>query len=189
MVAHSAAGKLQGLTDDRVWYELAYVAGVTNGLNAVADGLGLPLEFAPPSAPPPAFSLTAFDEATPAAKEVLTEIAAFYSMERAPAVFRWMARDPRFLQGYWRATREVFSDGALDRLTKEVLAWAASLTAKSRYGADFHLHEARRLGLSEDGVTEVVEVVQCFNTVTKIADAIQLSPDFDHRAGSATDGG
>ena len=28
---------------------------------------------------------------------------------------------------------------------------------------------------------EVVEVVQCFNTVTKIADALQLEPDFDPR--------
>jgi hypothetical protein len=27
-----------------------------------------------------------------------------------------------------------------------------------------------------------MEVVQCFNTVTKIADALQLSPDFDPRA-------
>jgi alkylhydroperoxidase/carboxymuconolactone decarboxylase family protein YurZ len=187
VVAHSAAGKLQGLADDRVWYELAYVAGVTNGLNAVADGLDLPLEFVPSSGAPPAGSLTESDGATAAAKDVLAEIAAFYAMERAPAVFRWMARDPRFLQGYWSATREVFSDGILDRLTKEVLAWAASLTAKSRYGADFHLREVRRLGLSEDGVTEVVEVVQCFNTVTKIADALQLAPDFDHRAGSSNE--
>jgi hypothetical protein len=30
----------------------------------------------------------------------------------------------------------------------------------------------------------LVEVVQCFNTVTKIADALQLQPDFDPRAGA-----
>ena len=61
---------------------------------------------------------------------------------------------------------------------KEVLALAASLTAKSDYGVDFHLREVRRLGLSEQGLTEAIEVVQCFNTVTKIADALQLPPDF-----------
>ena len=97
MVAHSAAGKLQGLTDDRVWYELAYVAGVTNGLNAVADGLDLPLEFAPPSGAPSPFSLTESDGATSAVKDVPAEIAAFYAMERSPAIFRWMARDPRLM--------------------------------------------------------------------------------------------
>ncbi len=100
-------------------------------------------------------------------------------MERPPAVFRYMARDPGFLQSYWAATREAFLDRKLDRLTKEVLAFAASLTAKSDYGVDLHLREARRLGLTERGVTEAVEVVQCFNTVTKIADALQLQPDFN----------
>jgi AhpD family alkylhydroperoxidase len=118
----------------------------------------------------------------PQVKDVFAEITAFYAMEQPPAVFRWMARDPRFLQGYWEATRAAFTAGRLDRLTKEVLAWAASLTAKSRYGVDFHLRELRRLGLSEDGVTEIVEVVQCFNTVTKIADALRLEPDFSSRA-------
>ena len=117
-------------------------------------------------------------------KAVFDEMMAFYALDRPPAVFRWMARDAGFLQDYWAATREAFSDRKLDRLTKEVLALAASLTAKSDYGVDFHLREVRRLGLSDQGLTEVIEVVQCFNTVTKIADALQLQPDFDPRPGT-----
>lgn len=128
------------------------------------------------------FSRRVMLEKSREAKTVFEEIAAFYEMDRPPAVFRWMARDVGFLQNYWAATREAFSDRKLDRLTKEVLAFAASLTAKSDYGVDFHLREARRLGLSEQGLTEAIEVVQCFNTVTKIADALQLEPDFDPRA-------
>ncbi len=185
MVAHSAAGKLQGLEDDRIWYELSYVAGVTNGLNAVADGLDLPLDFSP-SAPRPVLPLVDPAQASPEIKDLFAEITEFYAMDQPPAIFRWIARDPRFLQGYWGATRAAFRPGRLDRLTKEILAWAASLTARSRYGVDFHLREMRRLGLSEDGITEVVEVVQCFNTVTKIADALQLSPDFNARVGQPT---
>jgi len=122
------------------------------------------------------------DEASPDVKAVFDEITVFYAMECVPAVFRWMARDPLFLQGYWGAVREAFADRKLDRLTKEVLAFAASMTAKSDYGVDLHLREARRLGLSEQGVGEAVEVVQLFNTVTKIADALQLQPDFDPRS-------
>ncbi len=56
------------------------------------------------------------------------------------------------------------------------------MTGKSDYGVDFHLREARRLGLSEPALTEAVEVVQLFNTVTKIADALQLQPDFNPRS-------
>jgi AhpD family alkylhydroperoxidase len=163
-----------------VWYELAYAVGVTHALNAVADGLRLPLEFSG-SARTPVVALP--DGEPPAdAKAVLDEIAGFYAMDRPPAVFRWMARDPAFLPGYWGATREAFADRRLDRSTKEILALAASMSAKSDYGVDLHLREARRLGLSEQGLTEAVEVVQLFNTVTKIADALQLQPDFDPRA-------
>ncbi len=156
------------------------MAGVTHALNAVADGLRLPLEFTA-SSRSPILPVLGEGEAGLEVKEVFDDIRAFYAMDRPPAVFRHMARDPGFLRGYWEATREAFSDRRLDRLTKEVLALAASLTAKSDYGVDFHLREARRLGLTDQGLTEAVEVVQLFNTVTKIADALQLQPDFDPR--------
>ena len=160
-----------------MWYEVAYVAGITHGLNALADGLRLPLDFSP-SARVPAVAIVDDGRVEPEVKATLNEIQAFYAMPSAPAIFRFLARDPGFLQSYWGATREAFGDRKLDRLTKEVLALAASVTAKSDYGVDFHLREARRLGLSEQGLTEALEVVQCFNTVTKIADALQLEPDF-----------
>jgi len=179
-VAHSAAGKLQGLADEKIWYEVAYLTGVTHALNTVADGLRLPAEFSPSvhhllvALPDPA-------DGEADLKTVFDEIRAFYAVDQVPAVFRWMARDPGFLQSYWQATREAFADRALDRLTKEILAFAASMTAKSDYGVDFHLREARRLGLSDRGLTEAVEVVQLFNTVTKIADTLGLKPDFPAR--------
>ena len=126
-------------------------------------------------------ALPSADEASLEVKAVFDEIMVFYATDRVPAVFGWMASDPIFLQGYWGAVREAFADRTLDRLTKEVLAFAASMTAKSDYGVDLHLREARRLGLNERGLGEAVEVVQLFNTVTKIADALQLQPDFDPR--------
>jgi AhpD family alkylhydroperoxidase len=165
-----------------VWYEVAYVAGVTHALNAVADGLRLPLEFAPL----PRQSVLPLPDLAAAPAEVravFDEIGAFYALDRPPAVFRWMARDPAYLQSYWAATREAFSDRVLDRPMKEVLSFAASMTGKSDYGVDFHLREARRLGLADQALTEAVEVVQLFNTVTKIADALRLQPDSP--AGSA----
>ena len=154
------------------------MAGTTHALNAVADGLRLPLEFAN-TGRSPVVVMPRADEDSPEVKAVFDEIQAFYAMDRVPAVFRWMAHDPIFLQGYWAAVREAFTDRKLDRLTKEILALAASMTAKSDYGVDLHLREARRLGLTDRGLTEAVEVVQLFNTVTKIADALQLQPDFN----------
>jgi len=161
---------------------VAYVAGTTHAVNSVADGLRLPLEFAP-SSRIAAVPLPEVGEVTPEVKAAFDEIRTFYAMDHVPAVYRWMARDAGFLQGYWTAVRAAFTDRKLDRLTKEILAFAASMTAKSDYGVDFHLREARRLGLSDPMLTEAVEVVQLFNTVTKIADALQLQPDFAHAIG------
>ena len=148
----------------------------------MADGLRLPLDFSPSSR---VAAAPLIDAATAPAdvKQIFDDLGSFYAMDEPPVVFRYMARDPVYLQSYWTATRAAFVDRHLDRRTKEVLALAASLAAKSDYGVDFHLREARRLGLSEQGVTEAIEVVQCFSVVTKIADALQLQPDFDPRAG------
>jgi len=157
------------------------VAGTTHALNAVADGLRLPLEFAP-SVRSPVVAVPSTEDASPELKAIFDDIQTFYAMDRVPAVFRWMARDAVFLQGYWSAVREAFADRKVDRLSKEILALAASMTAKSDYGVDLHLREARRLGLSEQGLTEATEVVQLFNTVTKIADALRLQPDFNPRS-------
>jgi AhpD family alkylhydroperoxidase len=88
-----------------------------------------------------------------------------------------MANDPGFARDIWAAVRAAFAPGALDRLTKEILALAASVTAKSDYGVDFHLREVRRLGLSGAGVLEAPQVTQMFNGFTKIADALGLVPD------------
>ena len=166
--------------DEKIWYELAYVAGVTHALNAVADGLRLPLEFSA-SSRLPLISLSDPPADDSDLKGLFDDIRGFYAVQEVPAVFRWMARDRGFLQSYWEATRAAFTDRTLDRLTKEILAFAASMTAKSDYGVDFHLREARRLGLSDQGLTEAVEVVQLFNTVTKIADTLGLQPDFPAR--------
>ena len=159
------------------------MAGVTHALNAVADGLSLPLEFSASSRRPfvPLSDPQADDNDL---KPLFDDIRSFYVVEHVPAVFRWMARGRGFLQSYWEATRAAFTDRALDRPTKEILAFAASMTAKSDYGVDFHLREARRLGLTDQGLTEAVEVVQLFNTVTKIADTLGLHPDFPARPAS-----
>ncbi len=168
-----------GYSDDAYWYEAAYVYGVTNGINAVADGLRLPLDFSDTPARKPLVKPIELDEASDQLKDIYSDIMAFYQTEHVPAIFKALAHDEGYLKDYWGAVRFVFSDGKLDRLTKETLAFAASMAAKSDYGVDLHLAEARRLGLSEKGVMEAVQVVQLFSCYTKIADGLQLSPDFD----------
>ena len=53
-----------GYGDDAYWYEASYVYGVTNGINAVADGLRLPLENSDNSDRNPLVKPIEFEEAS-----------------------------------------------------------------------------------------------------------------------------
>jgi len=151
---------------------------VTNGINTVADGVRVPLDFSDGPGRTPLVRLIELEEASNLVKRIYQDIQAFYQTACVPNVFKVLAHDESYLHDYWAAVRFVFTDRRLDRLTKEAVALAASMAAKSDYGVDVHLREVRRLGLSEKGVMEVIEVVQLFSCYTKIADGLQLEPDF-----------
>lgn len=151
---------------------------MTNGINAVADSLRLPLDFSEVPGRQPLLPLIEFEQASTPVQQVYRDIQVFYQSEHVLNIFKALAHDPGYLHDYWGAVRFVFGDRHLDRLTKEAVALAASMAAKSDYGVDLHLREVRRLGLSEKGILEVIEVVQLFSCYTKIADGLQLEPDF-----------
>ena len=152
------------MTGDAVWYEAAFVVGMTNALNVVADGL--------------AATLAALDprDAAAEAQPVLADVRAFYAGE-VPLPFRIVARDPGYLGDLWDAARRAFDDGRLPRRLKTALAFAVSLTTRSAFGTAFHLRELQRLGVGEAGIMEVVGVTQMFSSYTKIADTLQLESD------------
>jgi len=154
---------------DHLWYEAAQVVGITNALNVVADALdGTTTEL-----------LSPLGEATASAeaRTLFADIRAFYAGAAVPSPFRVMAHDPAYASDVWRAVKRAFSDDRLERRLKESLAFAVSLTSRSRFGTAFHLTEMRRLGVGERGVMEVLGVTQMFSSYTKIADTLQLEPD------------
>ncbi len=162
MEAHTAAGKLQGFATDAPWYEAAFVVGVTNALNVVADAL--------PDA------LAPIDDADGPA-ELYADIKAFYERSDVPPPFRVIARDPVYAKDVFGAVRRAFTDQHLTRRLKESLAFAVSVTSRSRFGTAFHLGEMQRLGVSQRGVMEILGVTQMFSSYTKIADTLQLESD------------
>ena len=159
------------MAEDALWYEAAHVAGISNALNVVADGLAGPLGMAAVLAP--------VEEAGagPEVEALFAEIRAFYERAQVPAVFRVLARDAGYAADLWGAVRRAFADNRLTRRLKEALAFAVSLTTRSAFGTAFHLEELRRLGVSDLGIFEVVGVTQMFSSYTKIADTLQLPSD------------
>jgi alkylhydroperoxidase/carboxymuconolactone decarboxylase family protein YurZ len=111
----------------------------------VADGLRLPLYFSDGHRRRPLaklVELVEMEEASDGLKEIYQDIMSFYDTERVPAIFKALPHDEGYLKGHWGAVRFVFQDGQLDRLTKEAIALAAFMAAKSDYGVDLHLSGA-----------------------------------------------
>ncbi|MBM4438941.1 MAG: carboxymuconolactone decarboxylase family protein [Candidatus Rokubacteria bacterium] len=156
---------------DALWYEAAFVVGITNALNVVADALT--------DARSLGATIPAPDEASAPAEVASTfgEIRTFYARADVPVAFRLLAADPGYLADVWGATRRAFEDATLTRRVKEALAFAVSVTTRSPFGTAFHLGEMRRLGVGDKGVMEVLGVTQMFSSYTKIADTLQLEPD------------
>jgi AhpD family alkylhydroperoxidase len=174
------------MTGDDRWYEAAFVVGITNALNVVADGLG--------GAPMPQVE----PETAPAeVRTIFADIRAFYGTGvpaadilggEIPMPFGLIAHDPAYLADVWAAVKRAFSERRLTRRHKEALAFAVSLTTRSAFGTAFHLAELRRLSVGERGIMEVVGVTQMFSSYTKIADTLQLSSDMAHIAPADTSG-
>lgn len=163
------------MKEDALWYEAAYVVGVTNALNVVADVI---------STHPGVSLIEPVGETAGNSRlsSLLGEICAFYQCEEAPLPFRIMAHDPGYLRELWDAVQHAFTDNRLSRRLKEALAFAVSVTSRSAFGTAFHIAEMRRLGVGEKGVMEVLGVTQMFSSYTKIADMLHLKPDMGDMA-------
>ncbi len=152
------------------------MTGVTNALNVVADGLRLD------GIRTPLVATVDPIKAGPTLKVLLDEIKGFYQTEEIPPAFLGLAADEGYLKEFWQAWKRAFEDNQLPRRFKTMLAFAVSLTSRSDFGTAFHLNEARRLGVSEAGIREVLGVTQMFSSYTKIADVLQLEPDMGSMA-------
>jgi alkylhydroperoxidase/carboxymuconolactone decarboxylase family protein YurZ len=163
------------MTGDDQWYEAAFVVGITNALNVVADGLA-------------AGVMSRVDPATASrdVRDIFADIRSFYASGGAaagalagevPTPFAIIAHDPAYLADVWGAVKHAFSERRLTRRHKTALAFAVSLTTRSAFGTMFHIGELRRLGVSERGLMEIIGVTQMFSSYTKIADTLQLPSD------------
>ncbi len=101
----------------------------------------------------------------------------WFQMERAPNVFRVFGRRHRDALVFWGYWKVVFQDRHLDRLTKEILAYATAVTSKSPYGISFCTSLLRRRGVDDDTLLEIMAVVRHFNGITKLADLLQLKSE------------
>ena len=119
------------------------------------------------------------DEATTNARvrAVFDDIKTTKKIDRVPDLWRALANHPEHLELCWSRLKAIMKPGEVDLLTKEIIALAVSVTNSCRYCVNSHTAAAQKLGLSAEGLGEVLAVVGLFNQMNKLADGFQIEPD------------
>ncbi|HZQ75650.1 MAG TPA: carboxymuconolactone decarboxylase family protein [Burkholderiales bacterium] len=88
-----------------------------------------------------------------------------------------LANDPAELERVWRSVKQVMAPGALDPLVKEMLYLAVSVTNGCEYCTHSHTAAARKKGMSDAMLMELVAVVGLANQTNRLSDGLRIEVD------------
>ena len=86
------------------------------------------------------------------------------------------------LKRTWETQKAVLAPGALDRLTKELIYLAVSVTNGCSYGIACHTALARKAGMTDAVFGELMAVVGMANQTNRFADGYRLPIDDEFNA-------
>jgi AhpD family alkylhydroperoxidase len=118
-----------------------------------------------------------YDQAPPEVRAIYDEIMAVKGIGFVPNFWRTLASHPPLLEEVWRSLSRAMAPGRLDVLTKEMIALAVSATNGCTYCIRSHTAAARKLGMDEEMLGELMAVVGTFNQTNRLADGYQVAVD------------
>ena len=88
-----------------------------------------------------------------------------------------LANDPRELRRVWENVRQVMAPGALDPLVKELVYVAVSATNGCEYCTHSHTAAARKKGMTDAMLLELLAVVGLANETNRLANGLRIEVD------------
>ena len=125
----------------------------------------------------PTVKLIEYEEAGPEVKAVYDDIMATRQIDWVNNFWKALAVQPALLRRTWEGIKEVMTPGALDPLVKELLYVAVSVTNGCAYCINSHTAAARKKGMTEDMLAELMAVVGMANQTNAMANGFQIELD------------
>jgi AhpD family alkylhydroperoxidase len=88
-----------------------------------------------------------------------------------------LANDPAELARVWHSVKQVMAPGALDPLVKEMIYVAVSATNGCEYCTYSHTAAARKKGMSDAMLMELLAVVGLANETNRLANGLRIKVD------------
>jgi AhpD family alkylhydroperoxidase len=125
----------------------------------------------------PTAAMVEYEDASPEIRRIYDEIMATKGIDFVPNFWKVLGTHPPLLAEVWRSLNRAMQPGRLDQLTKEMLALAVSATNGCTYCIRSHTAAARKLGIDDQMLGELMAVVGTFNQTNRLADGYQVEVD------------
>lgn len=121
--------------------------------------------------------LVEIDEADPAVREVYDDIMQTRQIDWINNFWKALAVQPDLLRRTWQGVKTVMAPGALDSLVKEMIYIAVSVTNGCQYCINSHTAAARKKGMTDEMLSELMAVVGMANQTNVLANGFQVELD------------
>ena len=125
----------------------------------------------------PTAPMVEYEQASPEVRAVFDDIMRTKGIDFVPNFWKTLAAHPPLLEEVWRGLDRTMRPGRLDALTKEMIALAVSATNGCTYCIRSHTAAARKLGMDDQMLGELMAVVGTFNQTNRLADGYQVEVD------------
>ena len=116
-------------------------------------------------------------DASPEVKAVYEDIKATRKVDWINNFWKVLANDPKTLKRTWEDLKQIMGPGTLDPVTKEMLYLAVSMTNSCEYCIVSHTAAARKAGMNDQMLAELVSIVGMANATNRMVNAYRVEPD------------
>jgi AhpD family alkylhydroperoxidase len=121
--------------------------------------------------------LVEYRDASPEVRAVYDNIMATREVDWVSNFWKALAHDPATLRRTWQSVKEIMAPGKLNKLTKEMIYLAVSVTNQCGYCIASHTAAARKAGMTNDMFAELMAVIGMANETNRLASGYQIVID------------
>ena len=122
-------------------------------------------------------NLIEYENADSKVREIYDDIMATRQIDWINNFWKALAVQPDLLQNTWKSVKKIMQPGKLDSLTKEMIYLAVSTTNGCDYCINTHTSAARKQGMTDSMLSELLAVVGLANQNNSLADGLQIETD------------
>ncbi len=122
-------------------------------------------------------TLIEYADASPEVRSVYDDIMKTRGTDWVNNFWKALANNPAELRRMWANVKQVMAPGALDPLMKEMVYVAVSATNGCEYCTHSHTAAARKKGMTDAMLMELLAVVGLANETNRLANGLRIDVD------------